>query len=86
MSIFLRLLSHADKGLALQQACLRSRRSVCDDDIIHLDPTEFSKIPGSPFSYWVSTDIRESFERFPPFESDGRTAKVGLATANDFAS
>ncbi|MBD8689358.1 MULTISPECIES: type II restriction endonuclease subunit M [unclassified Rhizobium] len=84
MSIFLRLLSHADKGLALQQACLRSRRSVCDDDIIHLDPTEFSKIPGSPFSYWVSTDIRESFERFPPFESDGRTAKVGLATANDF--
>ncbi len=40
--------------------------------------------PGSPFAYWVSERIRRLFTELPPFEGEGRTAKQGLATADDF--
>ncbi|MFP5400833.1 MAG: type II restriction endonuclease subunit M, partial [Gammaproteobacteria bacterium] len=39
---------------------------------------------GKLSSYWVSAQIREGFKKFPAFETQDRTAKVGLATADDF--
>lgn len=41
-------------------------------------------MPNTPFCYWVSGRIRRLFKELPPFESDGRTVKQGLATADDF--
>jgi len=40
-------------------------------------------VPGPPFAYWVSDNVRALFKELPPFESNGRIAKQGLATAND---
>jgi hypothetical protein len=42
-----------------------------------LDPADFSLIPGSPVAYWVGDSIRRMFADLPPFEAEGRAARVG---------
>jgi hypothetical protein len=49
-----------------------------------VEPDSFRQVPNAPFAYWVSEHIRRTFNELPPFEGDGRTARQGLATANDF--
>jgi hypothetical protein len=82
---FFRLLSHEDKGVALAEAvaAVREGRGVASVTY-ESGPASFSQIPGSPFAYWVSDSIRRLFKELPPFESEGRTVKQGLATADDF--
>lgn len=48
------------------------------------DIASFGQIPRSPFAYWTSDGIRACFTAHAQFESAGRTAKQGLATADDF--
>lgn len=47
-------------------------------------PSSFRMVPNSPFAYWVSERIRKLFIDLPQFEGDGRTAKIGASTKNDF--
>jgi hypothetical protein len=47
-------------------------------------PGSFSAVPGSPFAYWLGPRVRELFSKLPKFESDGRTAKIGASTKNNF--
>jgi hypothetical protein len=47
-------------------------------------PDSFRMIPNMPFAYWISDRIRDLFIKFPPFASNGRTVKQGVATADDF--
>lgn len=84
MTVFFRLMNAEDKQSAL---------SNCVDSIINsspydfnytVDPVEFFNVPGAPFAYWVSSAIRNSFKEYPALESDFRSAKQGLATAEDF--
>lgn len=84
MSQFLRLLVEDDKAAALTTVCARLRQGESDTRAFSVAPEAFDLIPGKPFAYWVSKAVRETFRRFPPFESNGRTAKQGLATADDF--
>jgi len=83
-TLFIRLLHHEDKGetLAGRIAALREGRS--DGDVYAVNPESFRQVPNTPFCYWVSERIRRLFKELPPFESDGRTVKQGLATADDF--
>lgn len=41
-------------------------------------------VPGAPLSYWLGASVRNLFRQLPPFAVERRTAKQGLATANDF--
>lgn len=84
MTIFLRLLAEDDKAAALQQVCARLRRGEADARLFEVAPEAFDAVPGKPFAYWVSDAVRQTFQRLPPFESEGRTVKQGLATADDF--
>ena len=84
MSQFLRLLVEDDKAAALTTVCARLRHGESDSRAFSVVPEAFDSIPGKPFAYWVSKAVRETFRRLPPFESNGRTAKQGLATADDF--
>lgn len=65
---------------ALEQALV----SPDDKCRFSLNPESFLMIPGQPFSYWVSNRVRKLFEEFPRFEREGRVAKVGLNTSDDF--
>lgn len=84
MTIFLRLLGEAEKGAALSKACVDIRnggRPTCASTIV---PSEFDKIPGAPFAYWVSSAVRDSFRIFRTASEEGLAARQGLATADDF--
>lgn len=82
---FLRLLKSDDKEAALSSSVASLRNGTPDPaTVFSLDPAKFSKVPNSPFAYWVVDEIRDLFTKFPPFESEGRTVKQGLATADDF--
>jgi hypothetical protein len=84
MSHFLRLLDENDKSSALHEVSQRLRSGNHDARVFEVPPSVFDTVPGSPFSYWVNPAIRQTFERMPAFESDVRTARQGLATAEDF--
>jgi hypothetical protein len=84
MTTFLRLLAEPDKAAALQSACQALRQGAHDARLFEVAPDAFDAVPGKPFAYWVSEAVRQTFQRLPRFESDGRTVKQGLATADDF--
>lgn len=84
MTTFLRLLADTDKAAALQTVCARLRQGETDPRHFEVAPKSFDAVPGKPFAYWVSEAVRETFKKLPPFESDGRTVRVGLQTSDDF--
>ena len=49
-----------------------------------MNPGSFSQVPGSPFAYWASDAVRRLFSKSKALGSEGRTAKQGLVTADDF--
>ncbi len=83
MTIFLRLLADQDKASALQASCASLRSNSPDARAFQVPPKSFRTVPGAPFAYWVSDAVRGIFKKFEPFESEGRSARQGLATAND---
>jgi hypothetical protein len=84
MSHFLRLLSASNKAAALAEVSTKLRAGEPDTRAFLVNPEAFDEIPGKPFVYWASEAVRETFCRFPAFESHGRVVKQGLATADDF--
>ena len=84
MSHFLRLLSEDDKSAALLTACQTIRQGGEDHRNFEIAPESFDAVPGKPFAYWVSDDIRGIFKQLHRFEGDGRTVRVGLQTSDDF--
>ncbi len=83
-AVFFRLLAVEEKDVALEEAVAALREGRPAADIHTLSPASFEQVPGSPFAYWVSEDLRRKFRELPPFESECRTVKQGLATADDF--
>ncbi len=83
MTVFLRLMKEQEKQNALFSAVGAIRAGLPDVRIFQDNPDDFKVVPGAPFAYWVSRSVRSAFTRHPRFESDGRTAKQGLATADD---
>ncbi|MFW5828310.1 MAG: hypothetical protein ACOCU4_09460, partial [Alkalispirochaeta sp.] len=85
MTTFYRLLKDTDKAAALRSAVAAHRSGDTDPErTFTVDPAVFSKVPNTPFAYWVDDEIRDLFVKLPPFESEGRTVGVGLQTSDDF--
>ncbi|HBP5527125.1 TPA: type II restriction endonuclease subunit M [Pseudomonas aeruginosa] len=84
MTIFLRLLAESEKATALAECCAWVRQGEDENRCFEVAPDEFDSVPGKPFAYWVSSPVRETFRRLPPFEGNGRTVRVGLQTSDDF--
>jgi len=51
-------------------------------NLYKLSQEEFTKIPGSPFVYWISDKIRELFQEYEPLEKYAKIV-VGLQTADN---
>lgn len=84
MSVFISMLSQKNKDSGLLQICKDFRENLENTSVYTVSVTEFSKIPSQPFAYWVSSDVRDVFQKLPCFEGNGRTLKQGIATADDF--
>ncbi|MGO3847427.1 MAG: hypothetical protein ACTJIB_03930 [Pseudoalteromonas prydzensis] len=55
-----------------------------NDSTFTVDSSEFTHVPGAPFGYWVSEDIRKSFIELPSLASENVIIKQGIASADDF--
>lgn len=84
MTHFLRLLTEADKAQALATACARLRQGESDPCHFDVAAESFDAVPGKPFAYWVSDAVRDVFKQQSSLEDGERTARQGLATAEDF--
>lgn len=84
MTIFLRLLADKDKANSVLASCTALREDRNDARVFQLAPESFQAIPGAPFAYWVSEAVRQVFIQIPALECGERTARQGLATAEDF--
>ena len=84
-TLFFRLLDQKDKAAALSEAVDAVREDRLLSTVVHaVDPVSFRQVPGSPFAYWVSERLRRLFTKLPSFETEGRTAKRGPSTSDDF--
>ena len=84
MTTFLRLIEDKDKDKTLISSCSAFRADVEDTRVYHVQPDSFRAVPGAPFAYWVSDDVRDLFKKLPRFGGTERKAKVGLQTGDDF--
>jgi hypothetical protein len=84
VTIFLRLLGEVDKAASLQSNCMSLRAGNTDGDVFEVSMDSLGVIPGTPFAYWVSSEIRDAFRNLAVFESEDRTARVGLQSSDDF--
>jgi hypothetical protein len=79
-----RLVDVEDKGDQLAEA-IQSLPLAQTNRVTHVvNPASFSKVPGTPFAYWVSDRMRHLFVKLPAFEGERRTAKRGPSTSDDF--
>lgn len=84
MTIFLRLLAEDDKAAALMGSCVRVREGADEACCFEVAPEAFDAVPGKPFAYWVTEAVRSVFKTVRGLELGDRTARQGLATAEDF--
>lgn len=84
MTKFLRLFNESDKSQALILSCVSLRNGETLTTFFDVDPDAFRKIPGAPFAYWVSEDVRSTFTQFPQILSYGVEGAVGAQTSNNF--
>src|SRR5438128_1479872 len=83
-TVFLRLLSDRDKDIALIRH-LHAIQHAERSSAVHIVAVyAFSKVSGSPFSYWVADATRQLFADLPPLNSHDRDVKVGASTKSDF--
>ena len=82
-TIFFRLLDADDKCTALQQA-VGDLSQELNSSLFAVDSNLFGKVGGTPFAYWVGKEILSLFGQFEKFESEGRSAALGLTTNKDF--
>ncbi len=82
--VCIRLLTEQQKAGGLLAATADVQSGLARDNVFSIAPTEFQKVPGAPFCYWVSDEVRDLFVHLPAFDSAGREAKQGLATGEDF--
>lgn len=81
--VFLRVIDAADKQEALMKMA-SAPELVPNGQRFEVTLEDLGKIPSSPFAYWASEQLRRVFADVKPFETEGRTARVGLQSADDF--
>lgn len=79
MTTFIRLL---DVPVDAKPAALKAAVTGVGP-VFECAPEAFAAVPGSPFAYWVSEAVRETFSRYPRLDHQ-YTATRGAYTTDDF--
>jgi len=76
--------SHSIKDLSYDEKipAIESCLSKGTERSYKVNQAEFTKIPGSPFVYWISDKIRELFQKYEPLEKQTEIV-VGLQTGDN---
>lgn len=83
MTTFLRIMAGKDNASNLLDSCAALRAQKNDPRLFEVNPESFLSVPGTPFAYWISDKIRQTFESFPSFESETRLVRQGGVTGDD---
>lgn len=83
-AVFFSALDAENKASVLKDMLQKVNSNKSEIQARIVDINSFSSVPGSPFCYWVPDKYLRIFSEAPPFESEGRTAKVGVQTSDDF--
>ncbi|MEM5866746.1 MAG: BREX-1 system adenine-specific DNA-methyltransferase PglX [Candidatus Aenigmatarchaeota archaeon] len=84
-TIFICLTEYDDepkKKAAWESALYAVKKNINHPIIYRVPLKDLSKIPGTPFAYWVPSNIRELFTKYPPLYKFA-DVKVGLQTGDD---
>jgi hypothetical protein len=81
---FIRVLEERTDKKGALKAALRSPDRALGRQWFEVDPRAFRAVTGSPFAYWVSDALRAVFARLPKLESQGRVARRGVNTNDDY--
>lgn len=84
MAVFLRCLVAEPKSAKLAELTSDYRAGKENNLTFEKDPDKFLVLPSGPYVYWKSDAVLSAFQKFPRFESEDRTARQGIATADDF--
>ena len=84
MAVFLRCLVAEPKSAKLAELTSDYRAGKENNLTFEKDPDKFLVLPSGAFVYWKSDAVLSAFQKFPRFESEDRTARQGIATADDF--
>jgi hypothetical protein len=84
MTVFFRLLDYEDKATALADVVNATKSGNHTANVSSIQTNLFAVVPGSPFAYWVSKSVLQTFNRFEPIESDKRFVRVSNETGDDF--
>ena len=84
MAVFLRCLVGNSKSEKLAELTADYRAGNENNLTFEKDPEKFVVLPGGPYVYWKSDAVLSAFKKFPEFEGENRTARQGIATADDF--
>ena len=83
MIIFIRAKNNDKQETILNSInCIKNIET--NSDLFLVNPHDFTKVPGLPFSYWVSNKIRTLFTKFHSLEGEQFNARVGIQTSDDF--
>ena len=78
-TLFIRALETSEKASILS----RCASANTDHAIFRVKFSALSTIPGAPFAYWVTENLRSLFRQLAPLESSTRMARAGGQTSND---
>jgi hypothetical protein len=78
-TLFIRALEVSEKAGVLS----RCASADTDHAIFRAKFSELLAIPGAPFAYWVTENLRSLFRQLAPLESSTRMARAGGQTSND---
>lgn len=73
------------KAKSLREAIRRLQAvgNDADERVFRARQADFAQVPGSPWVYWITPDIRSVFQRLPSLAERGEI-KQGLATTDNF--
>lgn len=79
----IRVLDVIDKGVVIAGVVDLLGTGHTASAVFIVDPADFYKVPGTPFSYWAGNAARSAFSTLPVVQSEDRKACVGLSTKDD---
>ena len=81
---FFRAIIERDRESVIN-SCVKAFNSGCSDSHLLLANQEaFTRLPDSPFVYWVTEEDLSVFGRYPLFQEVAGDVRVGLQTGDDF--
>ena len=83
MSIFINTVKAARRDVELLNSIKNIADSKASSNTFIAKNSDFTNVPGSPFSYWVSGNVRDIYLNFPPLLGESRLAQHGCSTKDD---